>query len=60
VVEGITGEFFRQTTPESLADVVRRFDPSRYDPAACVANAQRFDTGVFKEKWAAFVGQHMA
>jgi len=59
IQEGITGEFFREQTPEALAEVVARFDPSRYDPAACVANARRFDVAVFKEKWQAFVAEHL-
>ncbi len=59
VIEGVTGEFFRQPTAESLAEAVRHFDASRYDPDACVANARRFDTDSFKENWLAFVAQHI-
>lgn len=60
IQEGITGEFFREQTPEALAEVVDRFDPSRYDPMACIANARRFDVTVFKEKWLAFVAEHIS
>lgn len=58
VREGVTGEFFREATPEALAEVVRRFDPGRYDPAACVANARRFDTASFTTAWTEFVKAH--
>ena len=58
VREGVTGEFFREATPESLAEAVRRFDPARYDPEACVANARRFDTAAFTTAWRDFVAAH--
>ncbi len=60
IQEGITGEYFRQPTVESLAEAVRRFDPSRYDPAACVANARRFDTANFRRSWQAFAARYVA
>jgi glycosyltransferase involved in cell wall biosynthesis len=33
VVEGRTGEFFDQPSPDAIADAVRRLDPGRYDRA---------------------------
>ncbi len=59
IQEGITGEYFHQATPESLAEAVRGFEPSRYDPAACIANARRFDTANFQRSWQAFVARHV-
>jgi glycosyltransferase involved in cell wall biosynthesis len=56
---GITGEYFRQPTPDSLAEAVRAFEPSRYDRAACIANARRFDTTTFQRDWQAFVARHV-
>ena len=50
VVEGQTGVFFRQPTPESLAAAVRAFDVDRVDPGACVRNAARFDGSVFRRQ----------
>jgi glycosyltransferase involved in cell wall biosynthesis len=44
VVEGETGTYYAESTPESLAAAVRAFDPLSIDPAACVAAAQRFGT----------------
>jgi len=37
-----TGIFFPKATSASLVDAVRRFDPTRYDPALLRAQAQRF------------------
>jgi glycosyltransferase involved in cell wall biosynthesis len=48
VVDGETGAFFEHPEPAALADVVRSFDALAVDPAACVANARRFDTAHFR------------
>ncbi len=55
VVPGVTGEFFHPQTVDALVQVLERFDPLAYDPAACRRQAERFDTGVFKEKLTAFI-----
>jgi len=55
VVDGVTGAFYHEQTPEALAQVVRRFDADAYDPAAIRAHAERFDTSLFKASLRAFV-----
>jgi len=55
VIEGETGAFFHEPTPESLAGAVRAFDPDAIDPHACVQNAARFDTSVFKQRLMKFI-----
>jgi len=50
VIAGETGAFYPEPTPEALAEAVRAFDPLAVDPAACVANAQRFAPSVFKQR----------
>ncbi len=50
VVEGVTGQFFDDQTPEALADSVLHFDAASIDPAACRAQAERFDVLKFKER----------
>jgi glycosyltransferase involved in cell wall biosynthesis len=59
VVEGVSGTFFNEQTPESLADAVRRFDAGIFDPATIRAHAQQFDTNVFKSKLLAFIQDQM-
>jgi glycosyltransferase involved in cell wall biosynthesis len=59
VIEGVTGTFFHEQTPTSLADAVRRFDASAYDPAAIRAHAERFDVRVFKAEMRTFVQEQM-
>jgi glycosyltransferase involved in cell wall biosynthesis len=48
VVEGVTGTFFEQADPASLVRAVRSFDALAVDPAACVANARRFEPAQFR------------
>ena len=55
VIEGVTGIFFDQSTPEALGAAVRTFDPDSIDPHACVCNADRFDTNVFRRRMVRFV-----
>lgn len=56
IVEGVTGEFFREPTAPALADTVRRFDDRghlgdrKFDAAAIRMHAEKFGTGVFKSK----------
>jgi glycosyltransferase involved in cell wall biosynthesis len=55
VIEGESGVFFREQTPEALADTVRAFDANQIDPSACRANAERFAKDVFKESINQFI-----
>jgi glycosyltransferase involved in cell wall biosynthesis len=57
VIEGETGVFFSEMTPEALAAAVREFDTSAVDPQACVCNAMRFDASVFKKQLGTFIDQ---
>jgi glycosyltransferase involved in cell wall biosynthesis len=60
IVEGETGEFFEDATPESLADVLRRFDPRTYDPQRLRTHAERFAPGRFVERLRGIVDAAMA
>ncbi len=57
VIEGETGVFFPEMTPEALADAVREFDPDGVDPQACVRNARRFDASVFIGQLSRFIDE---
>ncbi|NUP90809.1 MAG: glycosyltransferase [Candidatus Sumerlaeia bacterium] len=48
VVDGITGLFFDQQTPEALAGAVARFERRAWDPAACRARAEQFGPERFR------------
>jgi glycosyltransferase involved in cell wall biosynthesis len=59
VVEGVTGTFFYEQTPGSLADTVLRFDDRAFDPVAIQTHAQRFDVHVFESRMRAFIQEQM-
>lgn len=47
VLDGETGTFYETPDPAAIVEAVRRFDPLAVDPAACIANAQRFSRAAF-------------
>lgn len=55
VVDGVTGTFFDEQTPQSLAGAIERFRDLKFDPAAIRRNAQRFAHSEFKQQIKAFV-----
>ena len=59
VVEGITGAFFREPTPESLAEAVESFDPAACDPVAIRRQAERFDVTNFRGELSRFIAAAM-
>ena len=60
IVEGQTGEFFDETSPESLAGVLRGFDAGRYDRRRLRAHAEQFAPDRFIERLRAIVEQTRA
>jgi len=55
IVEGTTGEFFDDPSPESLARALRDFDASRYDAGTLRAHAEAFAPERFIERLRAIV-----
>ncbi|HEX9114648.1 MAG TPA: glycosyltransferase [Anaerolineae bacterium] len=60
VIPGLTGEFFAEQTVDALKTVLRDFDHTAYDPAACRANAERFSTERFVTELRSFVAQALS
>jgi len=57
VIEGATGAFFDQATPESLADVMQSFDPRAYDAQRLREHALQFSPERFIERLRAIVAR---
>jgi glycosyltransferase involved in cell wall biosynthesis len=55
VVDGSTGLFFDEQTPESLSGAIERFDAMRFDPAVCRARAEDFAPEQFQARFLAFL-----
>lgn len=49
VVSGKTGEFFPEATVDSLVEVLKGFDPGKYDPEDCKKQAEKFSKERFKK-----------
>lgn len=49
VIEGETGEFFDEQTPESIIEAVNKFDHKKFNPNRIRQHALGFDNKVFKE-----------
>ncbi|HUC20638.1 MAG TPA: glycosyltransferase, partial [Candidatus Polarisedimenticolaceae bacterium] len=50
VVKGTTGSWFLEQTPESLGEVLQKFNSEDYDPAKIRNHAERYDQSVFIKK----------
>jgi glycosyltransferase involved in cell wall biosynthesis len=57
VVDGVTGTFFENANPESLAAALRAFDPAPFNPAALRAHAETFAPPRFIERLRAIVAR---
>ena len=55
VVEGKTGLFFDEQTPDSLVGAIEQFSRLEFDPGACRENSLRFSIDRFKSEFGAFV-----
>jgi glycosyltransferase involved in cell wall biosynthesis len=60
VREGATGAYYRASHPDALAEVIAGFDPFAFDPAVCVAAAQRFGIARFQAALRAIVEDAVA
>lgn len=58
VIEGKTGLFFDEATPEALARVVKEFSSVDFDPRAIREQAERFSVSNFKKQLMDFIEQH--
>jgi glycosyltransferase involved in cell wall biosynthesis len=55
VVEGSTGVFFPEQTPESLQHALTRFDGAYFDPEAIRRHAEEFDTQHYLRRISQFI-----
>lgn len=55
IVEGVTGEFFREPTAPALANAACAFDEKKFQPRVIRAHAEIFSVKAFKEKLHGFI-----
>ncbi len=58
VIDGETGLFFAEQTPDALCDAVTRLEDQTFSAKRITAHAATFDTSVFKEKMKALVAEN--
>lgn len=59
VIEGKTGLFFDEQSPDSLIEAVAHFDPLAIAPDDCRRNACRFSSQTFRDRYAAFLARKL-
>ena len=57
VVEGKTGIFFNERTPESLVEAVKRFQKMKFKSEDCISQAKKFSKERFKKEMLQFVNE---
>ena len=60
ILGGKTGLFFREPTPQSLAEAVLGFQDGQFDPAVIHEHALRFDRAVFQQRFGDLVREKSA
>lgn len=55
VVEGKTGIFFKEQTPEAIIKAVETFEKTNFNPKDCVEQSKKFSKEIFREKMKEFV-----
>ena len=55
MIDGETGVFFHDQSPEAVNQAVDRFEGIEFDPTRARENAERFDFDVFANQIRAFV-----
>ena len=51
VVDGVTGVLFNEQTPQCLIETVKKFDSEIFDVKKIRAQAEKFSTEIFKQKY---------
>ncbi len=57
VIEGKTGLFFHESTPESLVKAIRKFEKMHFDPKVCKRQAEKFSKVRFLREIKQFVSE---
>ena len=55
VVDGVTGIFFKERTPESLIEAIKKFEKMKFGPQDCINQAKKFSKERFKREMLQFV-----
>jgi len=59
VVEGQTGLFFQESTPESLTECLQRFRPKDFEASKIRNHSLRFNSEIFRQKFIGYCHNHL-
>jgi glycosyltransferase involved in cell wall biosynthesis len=57
VIDGVTGTFFDEQTPEHLMSAIEAFETQSFSPHVLRQHAEKFSVGVFRERMAKFLAR---
>src|SRR3990167_4487072 len=57
VAENETGIFFNEQNPESLQAAIEKFHDLDFKPEDCRKQAEKFDVGIFRDKFSKLIGE---
>jgi len=60
VVDGVTGLFFHERSPNALAEVVAAFQPDQFDPLVIRRHAETFDIAHFQRRIMEFINAKLS
>lgn len=55
VIEGLSGVYFTEQTPDSIIEAIEKFEHLSFDPVKIHAHAQQFSTSTFQDKMRALI-----
>jgi glycosyltransferase involved in cell wall biosynthesis len=58
IVDGKTGIFFNERTPESLISAVKKFEKMKFRTEDCINQAKKFSKERFKREISGFINLH--
>jgi glycosyltransferase involved in cell wall biosynthesis len=58
IIEGKTGVFFNERTPESLIEAVKKFEKMKFKSEDCINQAKKFSKERFKREMREFIQKH--
>ena len=58
IIDGKTGLFFKDRTPDSLIEAVKKFEKMKFKSEDCINQAKKFSKERFKREMLQFVNAH--
>lgn len=57
IIDGVTGVFFADANPQSLAEAIQRFESKEWSPEVLRRHAEKFSVDAFQQRFLSFLGR---